>query len=210
MKFKTILVIALVILTVFVIYLTTMDRNIYYLDLNMGNYNYEETIVNFLKDEKKLERYVTGYIEKDYRTTDLINDIKNNKSINIKNKKQTIKNALIKADLLIYVPSINDINYKLNTTNQKELYNYADEMLEDMEEAIKLMRQYCKEDIIVIGLENSNKKIFNYINEKLGEICYENKIYFINPLKLNKNGKKYVEKEIKKIIENNYIENIDE
>ena len=25
----------------------------------------------------------------------------------------------------------------------------------------------------------SNKKIFNYINEKLGEICYENKIYFI-------------------------------
>ena len=109
-----------------------MDRNIYYLDLNMGNYNYEETIVNFLKDEKKLERYVTGYIEKDYRTTDLINDIKNNKSINIKNKKQTIKNALIKADLLIYVPSINDINYKLNTTNQKELYNYADEMLEEI------------------------------------------------------------------------------
>ena len=52
MKFKTILVIALVILTVFVIYLTTMDRNIYYLDLNMGNYKYEETIVNFLKDEK--------------------------------------------------------------------------------------------------------------------------------------------------------------
>ena len=101
MKFKTILVIALVILTVFVIYLTTMDRNIYYLDLNMGNYNYEETIVNFLKDEKKLEKYVTGYIEKDYRTTDLINDIKNNKSINIKKKKQTIKNALIKADLLI-------------------------------------------------------------------------------------------------------------
>lgn len=205
MKFKTILVIALVILTVFVIYLTTMDRNIYYLDLNMGNYNYEETIVNFLKDEKKLEKYVTGYIEKDYRTTDLINDIKNNKSINIKKKKQTIKNALIKADLLIYVPSINDINYKLNTTNQKELYNYADEMLEDMEEAIKLMRQYCKEDIIVIGLENSNKKIFNYINEKLGEICYENKIYFINPLKLNKNGKKYVEKEIKKIIENKIL-----
>ena len=205
MKFKTILVIALVILTVFVIYLTTMDRNIYYLDLNMGNYKYEETIVNFLKDEKQLEKYVTGYIEKDYRTTDLINDIKNNKSINIKNKKQTIKNALIKADLLIYAPSINDINYKLNTTNQKELYNYADEMLEDMEEAIKLMRQYCKEDIIVIGLENSNKKLFNYINEKLGEICYENKIYFINPLKLNKNGKKYVEKEIKKIIENKIL-----
>lgn len=205
MKFKTILVIALVILTVFVIYLTTMDRNIYYLDLNMGNYKYEKTIVNFLKDEKKLEKYVTGYIEKDYRTTDLINDIKNNKSINIKNKKQTIKNALIKADLLIYAPSINDINYKLNTTNQKELYNYADEMLEDMEEAIKLMRQYCKEDIIVIGLKNSNKKIFNYINEKLGEICYENKIYFINPLKLNKNGKKYVEKEIKKIIENKIL-----
>ena len=205
MKFKTILVIALVILTVFVIYLTTMDRNIYYQDLNMSNYKYEKTIVNFLKDEKKLEKYVTGYIEKDYRTTDLINDIKNNKSINIKNKKQTIKNALIKADLLIYAPSINDINYKLKTTNQKELYNYADEMLEDMEEAIKLMRQYCKEDIIVIGLENSNKKIFNYINEKLGEICYENKIYFINPLKLNKNEKKYVEKEIKKIIENKIL-----
>ena len=135
----------------------------------------------------------------------LIKDCFDIVNTNLKNKKQTIKNALIKADLLIYAPSINDINYKLNTTNQKELYNYADEMLEDMEEAIKLMRQYCKEDIIVIGLENSNKKIFNYINEKLGEICYENKIYFINPLKLNKNGKKYVEKEIKKIIENKIL-----
>ena len=30
-------------------------------------------------------------------------------------------------------------------------------------------------------------------------------IYFINPLKLNKNGKKYVEKEIKKIIENKIL-----
>ena len=49
----------------------------------------------------------------------------------ITHEKQTIKNALIKADLLIYAPSINDINYKLNTTNQKELYNYADKMLEN-------------------------------------------------------------------------------
>lgn len=207
MKFKTILVILLVIITVFIIYLTTMDKNIYYLDLNMNDYKYEKAVVNFLRKEKKLEKYVTGYIEKDYRTTDLINDIKNNKSININNQKQTIKNALIKADLLIYAPGINDISYKLNTSSQKELYNYTDEMLNDMEEAIKIMREYCKEDIIVIGIKNIgiNEEIFTYINQKLGEICYENKVYFINPLKINKNEKQYIEKEIKKIIENKIL-----
>ena len=186
MKFKTILISALIVLTTFIIYLATIDRKVYYLDLNISNYKYEKSTRNYLKNKAKLEKFVTGYIEEDYRTTDLINDIKDNKYIIIKNKKQTIKNALIKADLVTLTTGFNDFNYKIETENLTDLYKYADKVLIDIEELLEQVRQYCKEDVIFIGLNNiygkNYEELFQYINNKIGEICYDNKIYFINPM----------------------------
>lgn len=212
MKFKTILIIALIVLTTFIIYLATIDRKVYYLDLNISNYKYEQSTKNYLKDKVKLEKFVTGYIEEDYRTTDLINDIKNNKYITIKNKKQTIKNALIKADLVTLTTGFNDFNYKIETESLKDLYNYADKVLIDIEELLEQVRQYCKEDIIFIGLNNiygkNYEELFQYINNKIGEICYDNKIYFINPMEFEKDisVNQEIKKQIKQIIDDKILD----
>lgn len=212
MKFKTILIIALIVLTTFIIYLATIDRKVYYLDLNISNYKYEKSTRNYLKNKAKLEKFVTGYIEEDYRTTDLINDIKDNKYIILKNKKQTIKNALIKADLVTLTTGFNDFNYKIETENLKDLYNYADKVLIDIEELLEQVRQYCKEDIIFIGLNNiygkNYEELFQYINNKIGEICYDNKIYFINPMEFEKdiNVNQEIKKQIKQIIDDKILD----
>lgn len=212
MKFKTILIIALIVLTTFIIYLATIDRKVYYLDLNISNYKYEKSTKNYLKNKLKLEKFVTGYIEEDYRTTDLINDIKDNKYIIIKNKKQTIKNALIKADLVTLTTGFNDFNYKIETESLKDLYNYADKVLIDIEELLEQVRQYCKEDIIFIGLNNiygkNYEELFQYINNKIGEICYDNKIYFINPMEFEKdiNVNQEIKKQIKQIIDDKILD----
>lgn len=211
MKIKTIIITGIVIITIFVIYLTTIDKKIYYLDLNVNNYQYSEETKKYILSKKKLEKFVTGYTKEDDRTTDLINNIKQNKKINIQNKSQSIKNALIKADLVTITTGKSDLLYKMLNDNDK-VYEYADEILKDVEKLINLVREYCKEDIIMIGLineyGNQYQELFQYINQKLGEICYENKIFFINPMNIKNISKtnEQIEKQIKQIIQTKILD----
>ena len=185
MKIKTILFLIIMTLFIFLIYLTNKDNEIYYVNIDStNNNNYNEIIKNNYKKTKKLEKYINEFSKEDYRTTDLIRDIKDN----IKLNKITIQNALIKSDVLTLNIGINDINYKIDNTNKEELYNYTDQILVDIEELLKLIRSYSKEKIYYIGIKN-NKGIsyndyFEYTNKRLKSICDEYNIYFID---INKN-----------------------
>lgn len=211
MKIKTIIITGVVIITIFIIYLTTIDKRIYYLDLNVNNYHYSEETKKYILSKNKLEKFVTGYTKVDDRTTDLINNIKQNKKIKIKNKFQSIKNALIKADLVTITTGKSDLLYKMLNSDDK-VYEYADEIISDIENLMKLLREYCKEDIILIGLineyGNQYQELFQYINQKLGEICYENKIFFINPMSVKNTSKtdEQLEKQIKQIIQTKILD----
>lgn len=189
MKLKTIIIFAATLLLVFVIYLTTIDKKIYYVDLNdqffisNNNYSYDKLIKKYLTEEKKFEKAINHFDMIDYRTTDLINMINENKSIILNNKKQTIKNALIKSDLVTITIGMNDIYYKIGNTSDYELYNYIDEMLNDIEEMLVLVREYCKEDIIFIGYYNKdqeNNNIFEYLNDKVEKISESLDIKYLN------------------------------
>ena len=185
MKIKTILFLIIMTLFIFIIYLTNKDNEIYYVNIDStNNNNYNKIIKNNYQKKKKLEKYINDFSKEDYRTTDLIRDIKDN----IKLNKITIQNALIKSDILTLNIGINDINYKIDNTNKEELYNYTDQILVDIEELLKLIRSYSKEKIYYIGIKN-NKGIsyndyFEYTNKRLKSICDEYNIYFID---INKN-----------------------
>lgn len=181
MKIKTILFLIIVSLLIFLIYLTNKDQEIYYVNIDATNGNkYNEIIKKHYLEKKKLEQYVNEFSKKDYRTTDLIRDIKDNKKINEK----TIQNVLIKSDILVLNIGINDINYKIGNTNKEELYNYTDQVLLDIEELLKLVRTYSKEKIYFIGFKNnkglSYNEYFSYTNKRLKSICDEYNIYFID------------------------------
>lgn len=185
MKIKTILFISVIFVIVFLIYLTTIDKKVYYLDLSidLNSKSYSKHIKTYLNSKNKLEKYIDSYIEEDDRVTDLLYKIKENEQISINGKKQTIKNALIKADLVTLFIGLNDINYKVGYSSIDELYDYADSFLKDLNQLLKIIREYCKEDIILIGYYNSYgsyyEEYFDYINRETLLLAKDYGIKFI-------------------------------
>lgn len=197
---KKILITSVVVLLIFIIYLTTLDKKIYYLtlgdELSISTdevVSYSESISKYLDENKKLEAFVDEFSENNYHITDIINDIKDNRKVKHENKDISIKNALIKADLLTISVGMNDIASKINIKNlnlsndYSFLYNDIDVIINDLEELLTLVRQYCKEDIVLVGLyypfsvQNQELvNIFLYGNAKFKEISDKYNVKYID------------------------------
>lgn len=226
---KKILIVGLILLSIFLIYLGNMDKKVYYLALGDSlslsvtpygsiDYGYTDGIRDYLKEKNLLEVFIKDYSKMGYRTTDLIRDINDNVKITIDGKEKTLKNSLIKADLITISIGTNDILSKLNTYKSfstKELYEHLDEYLNDLEKLFELIRSYCKEDIIFIGYynflnDNNLNDIFVYLNEKTIELCNTYSINYIdiyddfemsflsnpNDIHPNKDGYKFITERI--------------
>lgn len=192
MKLKKIFVMAVLLLTVFLIYLTTMDRKVYYLALGDSiSLEYPKQIANYLTEKSLLEQYRYEFIEDDMRITDLIRDIEDNKKVIVMGKEQTIKNALIKADLITLSIGNEELFYKMSTEKPENLYNYIDDMMKDMEQLFKVLKEYCKEDIFVLGYVNpfaSNMNSFtSYANKKLETLSKKYDISYVSLEGLDRN-----------------------
>lgn len=195
MKIKKIFVIVIILLSVFLIYLTTMDKKVYYLALGDsialgdGKKNYSKLIVEYLNEKNLLEEYQPGFMKDDLRITDLIRNIENNQKIAMDQKEKTIKNALIKADLVTISIGNEELFYKMKTEKPNVLYNYIDEMMKDMEKLLKLIREYCKEDILIssyISLTDEMNQYTEYANQKLQNLSKKYEIVYVNLEKIKK------------------------
>ena len=223
MKIKGLICICLVFLLVFLIDLKTTDHHIYYLNISTdkNEYSYDIKIKEYLENEKKLEKFINNFGKSDDRVIDIINMIEKNESVLINDKKQTIKNALIKADLVTIFIGLNDINYKIGNSNVNELYDYADSYLKDLKNLLKLIREYCKEDIVILGYYNVYgsyyNEYFDYINREVEKITKDYNIKFIKPDKfyntnrdsidLNIAEHELISEEIIKFINKNILNN---
>lgn len=223
MKLKTIIYLLIISVLIFIIYLTSIDKKIYYLDLNIDNTTntYSKLVSDYLEEKSVLEKKINCFVDETDRVTDLVNMIFQNKSIIVNNKNQTIQNALIKADLVTVFVGLNDINYKIGYSTMNELYDYADSFLIDMKNLIELLREYCKEEIILIGYYNIYGSLydeyFEYINKEISAYAEDYNINFINPIDiyninnsrqsifLNKEENKQLFKKIVPFIDNNIL-----
>lgn len=181
MRLKKILFIVLIILAVLLINFLFIDDKIYYLNLNTIDSNdYSIYYKEYLEKNHNLEYYNNYYNVKDYRITDLIRMIKDNKEITIDGKKQKIENAIIKADIITIWVGMNEIKYKIDTTDIEELYKYSDTILTDLEELFLLLRKISKEKIIFLNFYNPGDDIYDevidYLNKKMNAIAIEYKI----------------------------------
>lgn len=192
---KKILLILILFITIFLIYLFNIDNKIYYLSINSnGVYDYEngdynESVINYLSTSNKLEKSITDFSKKDYLIKDLVSDIENNIHIKVNNKNITLKNALIKADLLTISIGMTEINNKLSLqkNNDFDYYKYIDNLLVDIDKLFKIIREYCKEDIFVIGVyypyEEYNKNlidVFSYYNDNFHNLAQQYGIEYID------------------------------
>ena len=198
MKLKIALFFSIIVLSIFLIYLTTMDKEISYVALGdyltvgvsaneSDEYSYSDYLYAYLKQNNIVSEYIDDFSDSTYRTTDLIRDIKDNKKIMVNDKEKTLKNVLIKADLLTVSIGTNDVISILSSENiSTNLYDYLDTILVDIDELFVLLRQYCKEDIIVIGYYNpyyGNKKYdsaFSYMNTNVNYLAQKYNIKYVD------------------------------
>ncbi len=213
-----------IIIIIFCIYNTTKDTKLYYGVI--GDYissrsnGFQSMLRNKIKKDKKLENYNNDFVEDDYHINDLIYILKNN---NEKNGK-TIKNILIKADILTLSIGMNDLIYKLNlldgSVDKKDLELYVDQMMIDIDELLNIIRINCKEKIIIIGYylpgnyNNEYSEIIDYANKKLLRLTKlynmeyvdisvfnkEDKYLNSNNIYINKLGHKYIYNKLKNIV----------
>lgn len=222
---KRVLLIIIILISIFLIYTITKDRKIYYLslgdELTLQKDNYTEYITEYLVSKNKLEKIVNCYNKHNIRTIDLIDIINHNEPININNKKITIQNALIKADVVTISIGNNDFSSKFilkNLYSEQEIYDYIDEYINDLDNLLKLVRKYCKEKIIIIGYYNlfndeSLENYYRYLITSVKKLTRKYNIYYLDiydkladlnyrsdTIYPNKNGYTYIGQEIVKII----------
>ena len=188
---KKIILTILVFLIIFLIYSFNISEETYYLSL--GDYltyginsldkvdnSYSENIKK--RYEKNLKNYVNYSSIDDYRVMDLINDINDNKEIIYNNKDYKLQNLLIKANLITISIGMNDLIYKKNID-----YNYIDQLLNDIEKMLVLIRKYNKDTIYFLGFYDviNNDDLIKYANNKIELICKKNKIRYVDISKLN-------------------------
>lgn len=188
---KKIILTILVFLIIFLIYSFNISEETYYLSL--GDYltyginsldkvdnSYSENIKKHY--EKNLKNYVNYSSIDDYRVMDLINDINDNKEIIYNNKDYKLQNLLIKANLITISIGMNDLIYKKNID-----YNYIDQLLNDIEKMLVLIRKYNKDTIYFLGFYDviNNDDLIKYANNKIELICKKNKIRYVDISKLN-------------------------
>lgn len=225
---KKILILGIIILSIFIIYLTTIDKKVYFLSLGdeialgftkEGYYelNYNDYIKEYLENKNKLEIYINDFTTQGYRITDIINDINKNKELEETNK--TIKNTLIKADLVTLSIGTNDIisqierEYKLTKIDYNKIYKNIKQITEDLDKLLKLLREYCKEDIILVGInitteDEKTNEIINYANETFEQISNKYNITYINQYENKQEIKIYPTKEEYKILGDKIIEEL--
>ena len=200
---KKIIIIGLTFFSVFIIYLANMDRKIYYLAFGdsqktylgkSGNEikGYSFYVNKYLNNKDILERYIYQYSDEKDRITDLINYIKDNKEY----KNNTLKNSLIKADLVTISISISDIFSKLDDDSvvYSDVYDYIDDLANDLSDLLRLIREYCKEDIVFIGYFNPYddddiSDIVNYLNKKYKDVCNDYNVSYVD---ISNMDKKYI------------------
>lgn len=211
MKLKTIITLIIIIFLVFIIYCFNLDKKIYYVNISDLEFkkvtSYNELLSQRLEKDNRLEKYINNFTDKDYRVTDLIRDIETNKTIKIKEKEQTIQNALIKSDILTIKMGDNELNYKIDNSEINELFEYSDTLLSDLQQLFDLLRKYSKENIYFIGYYNNHsdyyKEIYDYLNLKIEDMCEDYEITFIESEDLsveasNQKIYKTIEKSIEK------------
>lgn len=180
------------------IFFITKDKKVYYLSLgdslavgqtpnNSIGLSYGDYVSEYLKDKEVLEFYTKSFAKSGYRSIDLLNDLKNNKTVKINGKALTIKHALIKADIVTLSIGSNDLFYKLNIGNEFDLnefddiYTYVDESIKDIDKLLYELRKSCKEQIMVFGfynpftafsstLANTVEPVILYANNKMEDL----------------------------------------
>ena len=176
---KKIIFILILFLSCYFIYNLTIDSKINYLTIGdslssginiygIKQYGYSDYVKDYLKEKDKLKNYNDYFTNYDYRITDLLRMIEYNETKVVNGEEYSINQLIKKADIITLSVGMNELYYKLNVNNEN-IYNYINDLLEDMKKLLKHIDRFNHKKVFVLGYYNvnSNQEYINYINSKL-------------------------------------------
>lgn len=190
MKYKILVIIILGTIFTSIIYFYTDKDNLNVLALGDGistgmtsyhieGYDYNDYLIDYLNENKKLEHYYKNFNEVDETASSLLNKMNNN--IENIDKKIKLKQAIKEANIITITLGMDELNNyakKSNLTTTK-INGY----LNKYEEVIKALRKLNDKDIYLVSLYETSlltKTKVTKINEILKNLCKQYKITFID------------------------------
>ena len=80
----------------------------------------------------------------------------------------------MRADIITLSTGLNELLYKLQNENldSYQMYKYIDNLIEDIDDLIDIIKKYCKEDIFILGYYNPyvNKNVSDDIDKYMGNM----------------------------------------
>lgn len=202
MKHKKLFVFFLSFILIFIVYKAFENDKIYYLSLGDNfavgatpfdtiNKSYSDYFKEYLSNKHILKEYNNVFSELNYRTTDIIKDIRLNKEKKLNNKKISINESIAKSNIITISIGFNDLFYKTKYNKKefkfdKNMRNYIDELFDDINELINLIRKINDAPIYFIGYYNPHNiddgitdKMIDYIEQKFKN-TNQIKVYYVD------------------------------
>lgn len=150
---------------------------------NVG-YGYPDYISDYLKKANRLSFYTKGFSKSGYTTDDVRNDIENNKTIIVDNKKINIKEALRESDLVTISIGANDFIKDLSLADFYTKFNNIAQSKKEIDDIglkvkdlIVLIKGYAKNQIILVSYYNPLPRMSTLKSDIDELVKYSNNIY---------------------------------
>ena len=210
---KKILVVVLIFVLVYIIYKTNDNELIDYMSLgdsineginSYGNhsYGYNDYLKSYLENNDLLHKYNSYYSKNNYTILELIDDIKDDKSVLYDDKTYNIKKELREADLVTIAIGMDELVEILNTKEDLDsIKPKLDTMISNMDTLLKNITSLSKTKIILIGYYNpyqdtkESSRIFAYLNDKYKNLADKYKITYVDIYNAIKQDKTYLPNE---------------
>ena len=206
---KKILFVLVLFLSCYIVYFVTEKEEYYYLSLGDGlgksfcdnsfHTGYDNMISDYLKNEKKLEKFNNLFVDYSYRITDLIRMIKYNDYVYDVKGEVYINQALKRSDIITLSIGNNELYSRL-LMDKEDIFGYIHEMLDDMETLLGLINRYNHKLVFVTGFYNNIKgkeDIVNYVNLELADMVKSNGFIYVDVSFIKDNYKNINDKCIK-------------
>ena len=210
-KHIKLIILLLVILSVILIYKYNNHNNINYTaigdNLTIGknsfgivDYSYADYVNEYLKERKKLNKYIKSFSHSNLTIDKLYDYILMNKKITLNNKEYNIRQTLRETNILTIQVGLNDLKYQISMLEINSPSNLERIILEidnSFSNLISEIRKYYQNDIYVIGYyEKGDNTYLNTGINMLNKIYAKNKNIIYIPIDEVMKEEKYYSNEL--------------
>jgi len=219
LRFKKTIFLSIVVLVIFLTYLFFNDSRINYVVLGDSvaagvnpyggvGYSYSDYIKDYLYDKGKLKEYIKEYAVSGYTTRNVLDDLYNNREVDVGGRQINIRHALRESDLVTISIGANDFIKGVSLSNldlsRSDTYKKKiDEIISEIDLVLREVRKYAKADIIVVGYynpynilfnsyENTLDDVFSYADLKYKEACDSYSIKYVSVYSLFKENSSFL------------------